>query len=124
MQQLVDRLNLVSREILTGIPVIRAFSREAHEEARFDEANRSLMKTQLFTGRVMSLMMPMMMLIMNGVTVAILWFGAKGVDLGTLQVGDMIAFITYTMQIIMAFMMMTMMSIMLPRASVAAGRID
>ena len=124
MQALIDRLNLVSREILTGIPVIRAFSREAHEEARFDEANRDLMKTQLFTNRVMSLMMPMMMLIMNGVSVAIVWFGAKGVDMGTLQVGDMIAFITYTMQIIMAFMMLTMMSIMLPRASVAAGRID
>ena len=87
MQQLIDRLNLVSREILTGIPVIRAFSREAHEEARFDEANRDLMKTQLFTGRVMSLMMPMMMLIMNGVSVAIVWFGAKGVDLGTLAGG-------------------------------------
>lgn len=124
MQALIDRLNLVSREILTGIPVIRAFRREAHEEARFDSASRDLMQTQLFTSRAMSMMMPAMMLVMNGVVVAIMWFAAKGIDMGRLQVGDMMAFINYTMQIIMAFMMLTMMSIMLPRASVAAGRID
>ena len=124
MQSLVDRLNLVSREILTGVPVIRAFSRERHEEERFDAANRDLTKTQLFTNRVMTFMMPIMMLLMNGISVMIVWFGAKGVDLGNLQVGDLMAFITYTMQICMAFMMITMISIMLPRANVAAGRID
>ena len=124
MQTLVDRMNLVSREILTGIPVIRAFSREKFEEKRFEKANRDLMQTQLFTNRVMTFMMPTMMLIMNAITVAIVWFGAKGVDLGNLQVGDMIAFITYTMQIVMAFLMLTAMSIMLPRAAVAAERID
>ena len=124
LQLLVDRMNLVSREILTGIPVIRAFSRERHEEARFEEANRNLMKTQLFTNRVMTFMMPAMMLIMNGVSVLIVWQGAKGVDLGRLQVGDMIAFITYTMLIVMSFLMLTMISIMLPRAGVAAARID
>lgn len=124
MQQLVDRLNLVAREILTGLPVIRAFSREKHEEKRFDEANRNLMKTQLFTNRVMSVMMPMMMLIMNLVSVGIVWFGAKGVDAGNLQVGDMMAFMIYTMLIVMSFLMMTMMSIMLPRAGVAAERIQ
>ncbi len=124
MQTLVDRLNLVSREILTGIPVIRAFSREAYEEQRFEGANRDLMKTQLFTSRVMSMMMPAMMLIMNCITVLIVWFGSKGVDLGNLQVGDMMAFITYTMQIVMAFLMITMVSVMLPRAGVAAKRID
>lgn len=123
MQKLVDRLNLVSREILTGLPVIRAFSREQFEEERFDIANQDLMKTQLFTNRVMTLMMPVMMLIMNGVSIAIVWFGGKGIDLGHLQVGDMIAFITYTMQIIMSFLMLTMISIMLPRAGVAADRI-
>ncbi len=124
MQVLVDRLNLVSREILTGIPVIRAFSREAHEEKRFAKANRDLMSTQLFTGRAMTFMMPAMMLIMNGITVLIVWVGAHGIDLGTLQVGDMMAFITYTMQIVMAFLMITMISIMLPRAGVAAKRIE
>ena len=124
MQTLVDRMNLVSREILTGIPVIRAFSREKFEEKRFDKVNRDLMGTQLFTNRVMTFMMPAMMLVMNGVTVLIVWFGAKGVDLGNLQVGDMIAFITYTMQIVMAFLMLTMVSIMLPRAGVAAERIN
>lgn len=124
MQTLVDRLNLVSREILTGIPVIRAFSREAYEEQRFEGASRDLMKTQLFTSRVMSMMMPAMMLIMNCITVLIVWFGSKGVDLGNLQVGDMMAFITYTMQIVMAFLMITMVSVMLPRAGVAAKRID
>ena len=123
MQKLVDRLNLVSREILTGLPVIRAFSREQFEEERFDIANQDLMKTQLFTNRVMTLMKQVMMLIMNGVSIAIVWFGGKGIDLGHLQVGDMIAFITYTMQIIMSFLMLTMISIMLPRAGVAADRI-
>lgn len=124
MQTLVDRLNLVSREILTGLPVIRAFSREKQEEERFDKANRNLMRTQLFTNRVMTFMMPMMMLTMNVITLGIVWFGAKGVDLGNLQVGDMMAFITYTMQIVMSFLMLTMVSIMLPRAGVAAGRIN
>lgn len=124
MQDLVDKLNLVSREILTGIPVIRAFSREKHEEARFDEANTNLMKTQLFTNRVMTVMMPAMMLIMNGITVLIVWNGGHGIDQGNLQVGDMMAFITYTMQIVMAFLMLTMISIMLPRAGVAADRIE
>lgn len=124
LQNLVDRLNLVSREILTGLPVIRAFSREAYEEKRFDEANRNLMKTQLFTNRVMTFMMPVMMLIMNGISILIVWQGAKGVDLGNLQVGDMIAFITYTMLIVMSFLMLTMISILLPRAGVAAARID
>lgn len=124
MQQLVDRLNLVSREVLTGLPVIRAFSREKFEEERFDRANRDLMKTQLFTNRVMTFMMPTMMLIMNCVTVMIVWFGAKGIDAGSLQVGDMIAFMTYTMQIVMSFLMLTMVSVMLPRAGVAADRIE
>lgn len=124
MQQLVDRLNLVSREILTGLPVIRAFSRERFEEERFDGANRELMKTQLFTNRVMTFMMPTMMLIMNCVTVLIVWFGAKGIDAGNLQIGDMMAFMTYTMQIVMSFLMLTMVSVMLPRAGVAADRIE
>ena len=124
MQTLVDRLNLVSREILTGISVIRAFSREKFEEKRFEGASRDLMKTQLFTSRVMSMMMPAMMLIMNCITVLIVWFGSEGVDLGNLQVGAMMAFITYTMQIVMAFLMITMVSVMLPRAGVAARRID
>lgn len=124
MQTLVDGLNLVSREILTGIPVIRAFSREKHEEERFADANEKLMKTQLFTNRVMTFMMPVMTIIMNAISVGIIWFGSKGVDLGNLQVGDMMAFITYTMMIVMSFLMLTMMSIMLPRAGVAAGRID
>ena len=124
MQILVDRLNLVSREILTGVSVIRAFSREKYEEKRFDKANRDLMSTQLFTNRVMTFMMPTMMLVMNAVTVMIVWFGAKGIDLGNLQVGDMMAFITYTMQIIGAFLMLTMVSVMLPRAGVAADRIE
>lgn len=124
MQTLIDNLNLVAREILTGLPVIRAFSREKHEEERFDGANIVLTRTQLFTNRVMTFMMPCMMLIMNVVTVAIVWFGAHGVDLGNMQVGDMMAFITYTMQIIMSFLMISMISIMLPRAGVAAGRIN
>lgn len=124
MQTLVDRLNLVSREILTGISVIRAFSREKFEEERFDGANKDLMKTQLFTNRVMTFMMPIMMFVMNAITVLIVWVGAQGIDLGNLQVGDMMAFITYTMQIVMSFLMLTMISVMLPRAGVAAGRID
>lgn len=124
MQSLVDRVNLVSREILTGLPVIRAFHKESYEEQRFDDANTILKKTQLFTGRTMAVMMPTMMLIMNGISVMIVWFGAKGVDAMTLQVGDMMAFMTYTMQIVMSFMMITMVSIMLPRAVVSAERID
>ena len=124
MQTLIDRVNLVSREILTGLSVIRAFSREEYEEKRFDKANRDLMSTQLFTNRTMSMMMPVMMLIMNGISVLIVWAGAHGVDLGTMQVGDMIAFITYTMQIVMAFLMISVVSIMLPRAGVSAKRIQ
>lgn len=124
MQTLVDRVNLVAREMLTGLPVIRAFSREKFEEKRFEKANRDLTKNSLFTSRVMTVMMPAMTLLMNGVTVLIVWVGAKGIDLGNLQVGDMMAFITYTMQIVMSFLMLTMMSIMLPRAMVAAKRID
>ena len=124
MQVLIDNLNLVAREILTGLPVIRAFSRETYEEARFDGANTALMRTQMFTNRVMTVMMPCMMLIMNLVTVGIVWFGAHGVELGNMQVGDMMAFITYTMQIIMSFLMISMISIMLPRAGVAADRIN
>lgn len=124
MQTLIDNLNLVAREILTGLPVIRAFSREKHEEERFDGANIALTRTQLFTNRVMTFMMPTMMLTMNLVTVAIVWFGAHGIDLGRMQVGDMMAFITYTMQIIMSFLMISMISILLPRAGVAAERIN
>ena len=124
MQKLVDRLNLVSREILTGIMPIRAFSREQHEEARFDAANTDLMRTQLFTNRVMAAMMPFMTLIMNGTSLLIVWFGGKQIDAGTMQVGSMIAFITYTMQIVMSFLMLTMVAVMLPRAGVAADRID
>ena len=124
MQTLVDKMNLVSREILTGIPVIRAFSREKYEEKRFEKANKNLMSTQLFTNRVMTFMQPVMMLVMNGITVAIVWFGAKGMDLGNLQLGDMMAFITYSMQIVMSFLMLTMVSVMLPRAGVAAERIE
>ena len=124
MQKLVDRLNLVSRELLTGVMPIRAFSREAYEEQRFDGANRDLMSTQLFTNRVMAMMSPVMNLIMYGVITAIVWFGGKGIDAGTLQVGDMIAFISYTMQIVMSFLMLAMVFIMLPRAGVAADRID
>lgn len=124
MQKLVDRLNLVTREILTGLPVIRAFSREEYEEERFDKANSDLMKTQLFTNRIMTIMMPFMTLIMNGISVLIIWFGAKGIDSGEMQVGDMMAFLTYSMQIVMSFLMLTMISIMLPRAAVSAGRIN
>lgn len=124
MQTLVDRMNLVSREILTGIPVIRAFSREKYEEERFDKTNKELMSTQIFTNRVMTFMMPTMMLIMNAIAVAIVWFGSKGIDMGNLQIGDMMAFITYSMQIVMSFLMLTMISVMLPRAGVAADRIE
>lgn len=124
LQDKVDRVNLVAREILTGLSVIRAFGTEKHEEKRFDRANTELTRTQLFTNRVMTTMMPMMMFIMNAVAVAIIWFGAKRIDLGELQVGDMMAFITYTMQIIMAFLMITMISIMLPRAAISAKRVD
>ena len=124
MQKLVDRMNLVSREILTGIPVIRAFSREEHEKERFKDANTALMETQLYTSRMMAWMMPIMMLIMNCITVAVVWFGAKGISAGQMQVGDMMAFITYAMVIVMSFLLLTMMSIMLPRAGVAAERIE
>ena len=124
MQKLIDRVNLVSRELLTGLPVIRAFGREQHEEACFDDANTRLMKTQLFTNRVMTFMMPLMMLIMNLVSVGIIWFGGHAIDAGNLQTGDLIAFITYSMVIIMGFLMIGMLSIMLPRADVAAQRID
>lgn len=124
MQTLVDRLNLVSREILTGIMPIRAFSREKFEEERFDKANTDLMKTQLFTNRTMVAMMPFMTLIMNGTSLLIVWFGGKAMDMGTMQVGEMIAFITYTMQIVMSFLMLSMVAVMLPRAGVAADRID
>lgn len=124
MQKLVDNINLVSREILTGLSVIRAFGREKKEEERFDEANKDLTKTMLFTNRVMTFMMPGMMMIMNILTVGIVWFGAKKIDGGNMQVGAMTAFITYAMMIVMSFIMLTMMSIMLPRAAVAAERID
>ena len=124
MQTLVDRLNLVSREILTGIMPVRAFSREQFEEQRFDKANKDLMGTQLFTNRAMVAMMPFMTLIMNGTSLLIVWFGGKAMDAGTMQVGEMIAFITYTMQIVMSFLMLAMVAVMLPRAGVAANRID
>ena len=124
MQTLVDKVNLVSREILTGLMVIRAFRREEKEEERFDKANKELTKTNLFTNRVMTFMMPGMMLIMNALSVLIVWVAANKIDAGTLQVGAMTAFITYAMMIVMSFLMLTMMSIMLPRAAVAANRID
>ena len=124
MQKLVDKVNLVTREILTGLPVIRAFSTQKHEEERFDKANKDLTRTNLFVNRVMTTMMPMMMLIMNGITVLIMWNGAHGVDAGSMQVGDLMAFMQYTMQIVMAFLMISMFSIRLPRASVSAGRIE
>ena len=124
LQFLIDELNLVSREILTGVPVIRAFSREKQEEQRFEDANAKLTRTNLFVNRCMTFMMPVMMLLMNGVTVLIVWNGAHAVDDGSMQVGNMMAFMQYAMQIIMAFLMITMMSIMIPRASVAAKRIN
>ena len=124
LQYRIDELNLVSREILTGLSVIRAFSREKHEEERFEEVNERLTKTNLFVNRCMTFMMPAMMLIMNGITVLIIYNGSHAVDAGTMQVGNMMAFIQYAMQIIMSFLMITMMSIMLPRASVSAKRIN
>ena len=124
VQSLVDRLNLVSREILTGLPVIRAFSTERYEEERFDKANIDLTKTNLFVNRAMTFMMPVMMLIMNGISVLIIWTGGHGIDSGTMQVGDMMAFLQYTMQIIMSFLMICMISVMLPRAAVSAERVD
>ncbi|MDY4692635.1 MAG: ABC transporter ATP-binding protein [Blautia sp.] len=124
LQTLIDRLNLVSREILTGIPVIRAFSREKHEEERFEKANQDLTRTNLFVNRCMTFMMPIMMLIMNGVSILIIYSGSHAVDNGTMQVGNVMAFIQYAMQIIMSFLMITAMSIMLPRANVAAIRIN
>lgn len=123
MQKLVDRLNLVTREILTGLPVIRAFNKEKQEEKRFDLANKDLTSTNLFVNRAMTFMMPVMTLVMNGITVLIIWKGAEGIDLGNMQVGDLMAFIQYTMQIIISFLMLSMISIMLPRASVSASRI-
>ena len=124
MQSLVDDVNLVSREILTGLSVIRAFHRESHEEQRFDGANTALRDTQLFTGRTMAAMMPFMSLIMYGMSIAIVWFGAKGIQANSLQIGDMMAFMNYSMQIVTSFMMLSMISIMAPRAIVAAGRVD
>ena len=124
LQKLIDRLNLVTREILTGLSVIRAFSTEKHEEERFDEANKNLMKTNLFVNRAMTFMMPVMMLIMNGMTVLIVYAGAGNIDAGNMQVGDLMAFIQYAMQIIMAFLFISMVSIMMPRAQVAAERVN
>lgn len=124
LQQLIDKLNLVAREILTGLPVIRAFNTEKKEEKRFDKANMDLTKTNLFVNRAMSFMMPTLMLIMNGILLLIVWVGAHGIDNGTMQVGNMMAFIQYTMQIVMSFLMISMVSIMLPRASVSANRIN
>lgn len=124
MQKLIDAMNLVSREILTGLPVIRAFGREQYEEERFDKASTDLMKTQLFTSGAMALMAPTMMFIMNGVSVLIVWVGAGKIDTGALQVGDMMAFLVYAMHIVMSFLFISMVAIILPRASVAADRID
>lgn len=124
MQKLVDNINLVSREILTGLSVIRAFGREEKEEERFDEANRNLTKTMLFTNRVMTFMMPGMMMLMNLLSIGIVWVGAHKIDAGNMQVGAMTAFITYAMMIVMSFLMLTMLSIMIPRAAVAANRIE
>lgn len=124
LQKLIDRLNLVSREILTGVPVIRAFTTQKHEEKRFDKANTDLTNVNIFVNKVMSGMMPAMMLLMNGVAILIVWFGAKGVQSGDMQVGDIMAFIQYTMNIIMSFLFISFVSIMLPRAAVSAARID
>ncbi len=124
LQELTDKLNLVSREILSGLQVIRAFNTEKKEEKRFDRANIDLMKVNIFVNRAMSIMMPALMLIMNGITILIVWVGGNNVDQGIIQVGDMMAFIQYTMQIVMAFLMISMISIMLPRASVSANRIN
>ena len=124
MQKLIDRINLVMREILSGLPVIRAFSTEKHESKRFDVANQDLTKNTLFVSRIMTFMMPTLMLLMNIIGVSIVWVGGNYIDAGTMQVGDMIAFIQYTMQIIMSFLMLTMISFILPRAAVAASRVD
>lgn len=124
MQALIDRVNLISREMLSGLAVIRAFGRQGYEERRFDEANAALMRTQLFTNRVMTFMMPAMMLVMNAVSVLIVWVGGSYIDAGAIQTGDMIAFITYSMVVIMSFLMIGMVSIMLPRADVAASRVN
>ena len=124
LQNLIDKVNLVAREILTGLPVIRAFNTEKREEKRFDNANIDLTKTNLFVNRAMSFMMPILMLIMNSISLLIVWVGAHGVDNGTMQVGNMMAFIQYTMQIVMSFLMISMLSIILPRASVSANRIN
>ncbi len=124
MQKLIDRVNLVAREMLTGLPVIRAFDRQSYEQDRFDDASRMLYRTQLFTNRVMTFMMPSMMLIMNGVSVLIIWIGGSYIDNGTIQTGDMIAFISYSMTIIASFLIIGMISIMLPRADVAAQRVN
>ena len=124
LQNLVDRLNLVTREILTGLGVIRAFSNEKFEEDRFDVANKDLTKVNMFVNRMMSCMMPAMMLIMNLISILIVWVGAKNIDLGNMQVGDMMAFIQYTMQIVMSFLMISAVSIMIPRASVSANRVN
>lgn len=124
LQDLIDKLNLVSREILTGLPVIRAFHTEKREEERFENANKDLMKNYVFVNRAMSMMMPMLMFIMNGIMLLIIWVGGHSVDEGIIQVGDMMAFTQYTMQIIMSFLMISMISIMLPRAGVSANRIN
>ncbi len=124
LQDLIDKINLVAREILTGLPVIRAFNTQKREEERFDEANRTLMKTNVFVNRAMSMMMPALMFVMNSIMILIIWVGGYNVDQGIMQVGDMMAFIQYTMQIIMSFLMISMISIMLPRASVSARRIN
>lgn len=124
LQDLIDRLNLVTREILSGMPVIRAFNTQKREENRFDGANKDLMKVNLFVNKTMSIMMPSLMLVLNGITILIIWVGGQNVDSGNLQVGDMMAFIQYTMQIVMSFLMISMISIMLPRASVSAKRIN
>lgn len=124
LQVLIDKINLVAREILTGLPVIRAFNKEKSEEERFDKANLDLTKVNIFVNRVMSFMMPLLMFLMNGISLMIVWFGSKNIDSGVMQVGDMMAIIQYTMQIVMAFLMVSMISIMLPRASVSANRIN
>src|SRR5699024_5371907 len=120
LQDLIDKLNQVSREILTRLPVMRSFNIVIKEEGRFDESNKNLMKANIFINRIMSMMMPLLMFIMSSITELIVWVGAHNVDTGTLQVGDMMAFIQYTMQIVMAFLMISMISIMLPRAAVSA----
>ena len=124
LQKLIDKVNLVSREILTGLPVIRAFNTEKREEQRFDDANKDLTKVNLFVNRAMSLMMPILMFIMNSISLLIVWIGASKVDNGTIQVGNMMAFIQYTMQIVISFLFISMLSIILPRASVSANRIN